>query len=118
LARRVLKEIGNYGNNDSVLYYLNPYRLGLLFGPMIGSVLNYAFGYSIPFFVIAIFFMCAEIPTYTQLPPDSTMKSFEKKKKLPIIKAFTSIKVVVTIANVMSITAGYTYFNPFFVNHM
>ncbi|CAK80851.1 unnamed protein product (macronuclear) [Paramecium tetraurelia] len=92
--------------------------LGLLFGPMIGSVLNYAFGYSIPFFVIAIFFLCAEVPTYTQLPPDSTMKSFEKKKKLPIGKAFTSIKVIVTIMNVMSITAGYTYFNPFFVNHM
>lgn len=47
------------------IYYLNLYRLGLLFGPMIGSVLNFAFGYSIPFFVIAIFFICAEVPTYT-----------------------------------------------------
>lgn len=68
-------------------------RLGLLFGPVIGSLLNLAFGYSIPFFVIAIFFVLAEIPIYLQMPPDSSLKSFEKKKRLPIGKAFTSIKV-------------------------
>lgn len=37
---------------------------------------------------------------------------------MPIGKAFTSVKVVVTVMNIMTITCGYLYFNPFFVNHM
>jgi MFS family permease len=47
--------------------------LGLLFGPMIGSVLNSVFGYSIPFFIIAIFFLLSEIPIYTLMPSDSSI---------------------------------------------
>ena len=45
-------------------FFLNHIRLGLLFGPIIGSVLNALFGFSVPFFVIAIFFILAEIPIY------------------------------------------------------
>lgn len=81
-------------------------------------MLNYAFGYSVPFFVVAAIFLAAEIPTYYQMPPDSTLKSFEQKKRLPIGKALKSMKVGVSIMNVMSVTCGYIYINPFFVNHM
>lgn len=52
------------------------------------------------------------------MPPDNTLKSFEKKKKLPIGRAFKSIKVIVTILNVLSITCGFVYIGPIFVNHM
>lgn len=92
--------------------------LGLLFGPMIGSVLNSLMGYSAPFFIIGIFFLVSIIPIMLLLPNDKELKAFIKKKKLPIGKAFTSVKACVTILNIMTVTCGYIYFNPFFVNHM
>jgi predicted MFS family arabinose efflux permease len=48
--------------------------LGLLFGPMIGSVLNSLFGYSIPFFIIGGFFIVAVIPIVYLLPSDTEVK--------------------------------------------
>lgn len=50
--------------------------LGLLFGPMIGSALNYMFGYSVPFFIIGVFFLLAIFPIMTLLPSDSSLKAF------------------------------------------
>jgi predicted MFS family arabinose efflux permease len=85
---------------------------------MIGSVLNSLMGYSTPFFIIGIFFLISVIPIVLLLPNDKELKAFTKKKKLPIGKAFTSVKACVTILNIMTVTCGYIYFNPFFVNHM
>jgi hypothetical protein len=60
---------------------------------MIGSVLNGLFGFSVPFFLFGVFFILALIPIYFLLPPDSEVKGVEKKQKLPLGKAFTSLKV-------------------------
>jgi predicted MFS family arabinose efflux permease len=64
-----------------------------LFGPIIGSLLNSAFGYSIPFFIIAILFLIAVIFIQMQMPSDSQAIKYEEKRILPIFKAFQSGKV-------------------------
>jgi predicted MFS family arabinose efflux permease len=45
--------------------------MGILFGAVIGAVLNALFGYAIPFYIIGASFIFVLIPTIIYIPKDT-----------------------------------------------
>jgi len=42
-------------------------------GPAIGAVFNYTLGFSVPFYIISVFFLLIAYPTYKLIPEDTLL---------------------------------------------
>lgn len=91
--------------------------IGMLIAPIFGSLLDSAWGYQCPFYVMSAILLIFSPWLIRSLPADS-LESLQEKKPLSLRKVLGRRKILLTYAMSAVVMAGFSFIEPVFAEHL